>query len=155
MRLLLMLISHSHWLAALDPMLPIFTRLLRDARSTGTQLRIQLFYTRATSASDTKGAPTARFLPQGVSVRAGRPPIASLLSGMVDRTLELHEASSAYTPRGGEVQEGGGPTGVFVGVCGPCTLGEDVDRTVRQFGVREERARSVGGVECQVEVFGT
>ena len=135
-------------------MFPAFNRLLRNARITGTQLRIQLFYTRATSASDSKVSPGARFLPQGVSVRAGRPPISSLLSSVVDRTLELHKASAAYTPRGEEAQEGGGPTGVFVGACGPGVLGEDVDRAVRQFGAKDARARSVGGVECQVEVFG-
>lgn len=133
-------------------MLPTFTRLLRNTRLTGTQLRIQLFHTRASTSPDPKVSPTARFLPPGVSVRAGRPPIASLLSGVVDRTLELHKASDAYTPRGGEARSG--PSGVFVGVCGPRALGEDVARTVRQFSAREERARSVGGVECQVEVFG-
>ncbi|KAH9935370.1 ferric reductase like transmembrane component-domain-containing protein [Fomitopsis serialis] len=142
--------------ASLDPILPQFTRLLRTARHTGTHLRISLFHTRATTSTEPKLSPSARFLPQGLTVRAGRPPLASLLSSVVNRTLEVHKASVAWTPQAGsgEAQERRSPSGVFVGVCGPRALGEDVERLVRTFGAREERAGSVGGVECQVEVFG-
>ncbi|KZT71050.1 hypothetical protein DAEQUDRAFT_688502 [Daedalea quercina L-15889] len=140
--------------SSLDPLLPHFTRLLRVARDTGTHLRISLFHTRATDSYNVKLSPAARFVREGLTVRAGRPPLASLLSSVVDRALEVHKASDAWTPRAGEARESSSPSGVFVGACGPRALGEDVEKVVRLFGAREEHTRSVGGVECQVEVFG-
>ncbi|TFY68805.1 hypothetical protein EVJ58_g796 [Rhodofomes roseus] len=140
--------------SSLDPILPDFARLLDTARETGIHLRIQVFHTRATSSAEPKPAsPSARFLPQGLTLRSGRPPLESLLSSVVDRILEVHKASDAWTPRRG-AQERSSPSGVVVGVCGPRALGEDVERIVQTFAAREERAGSVGGVECQVEVFG-
>lgn len=106
-------------------MIPLFTALISE--SNAARLRISVFYTRA---------PTKLFdgvyLPPGVTLIPGRPKFAKHVEGLVNSVLN-----------------GGGCSGVFVGVCGPVSLAGSVSETVRRFDPNLKRA--VGGVELHEE----
>ena len=117
----------------MKPLLPLFTQLLTDSRSTYTTLRISVFYTRALASPDAMKA--FERLPLGLTINPGRPRLHKLLEGVADRT-----AGSGGMD---------GLTGVVVGVCGPPALGSSVEKAVR--GLDRQRRSAVGGVELHEE----
>lgn len=119
--------------AGLKPLLPLFTQLLTDSRSTYTTFRISVFYTRALASPEAMKA--FERLPLGLTISPGRPRLNKLLEGVADRT-----AGSGGMD---------GLTGVVVGVCGPPALGSSVEKTVR--GLDRQRRSAVGGVELHEE----
>ncbi|OCH92445.1 hypothetical protein OBBRIDRAFT_452440 [Obba rivulosa] len=122
----------------LAPMLPAFAALLAGATHTRTALHIDVFYTRASAESP------ALTLPPGMTLAPGRPPLPKLLGGTLDGTCALF--------RGGRERAGGALSGVFVGVCGPQSLGDEVGRAV--MSLEKDRRERVGGVELHQEIFG-
>ncbi|KAG6327686.1 hypothetical protein ID866_11403, partial [Astraeus odoratus] len=108
-------------IASLTPMIPFFSSLI--LQGTFAQVRVSVFYTRAT-----KGAFQGMNLPPGMTLQPGRPKTVKLLDEVVTSTQCL-----------------GGATGVLVGVCGPVALANDVCEVVRTFDIHRKRA--VGGVE--------
>jgi ferric-chelate reductase len=112
-------------LASLTPMIPLFTALISE--STAARLRVSVFYTRAPSKSF-----DGMYLPPGITLVPGRPKLIKHLAAVVNSTLN-----------------GGGCSGVFVGVCGPVSLARSVSETVRHFDPNLKRA--VGGVELHEE----
>ncbi|TFY62034.1 hypothetical protein EVJ58_g4117 [Rhodofomes roseus] len=120
--------------SSLFPMVPLFSRFLERARSSGVALQISVFYTRA-QADDLMRSLQA--LPDGLDLAPGRPPLERLLLGVVDRTSAVC----------GELQEK--PSGVLVGACGPTPLTEHAGNAVRTFD--RQKFKSVGGVELQEE----
>ena len=117
----------------MKPLLPLFTQLLADSRTTYTTLRISVFYTRALASPDAMKA--FERLPLGLTISPGRPRLHKLLEGVADRTA------------GSGGMEG--LTGVVVGVCGPPALGSSVEKAVR--GLDRQRRSAVGGVELHEE----
>ncbi|KAI9571020.1 ferric reductase like transmembrane component-domain-containing protein [Boletus coccyginus] len=114
--------------ASLTPMIPLFTALASE--STAARLRVSIFYTRAPTKSF-----DGMYLPPGITLAPGRPKFLKHLDALVSSTLN-----------------GGGCSGVFVGVCGPASLASSVSEIVRCFDPNLKRA--VGGVEFHEEVFG-
>ncbi|TFY64102.1 hypothetical protein EVJ58_g2857 [Rhodofomes roseus] len=120
--------------AGLKPLLPLFSQLLSDARSTYTTLRISVYYTRALTSPDALKM-FERLPPRADPLPPAAPRLQKLLEGVADRT-----AGSGGVD---------GVTGVVVGVCGPPALGETVGRTVRSLD--RKRRKAVGGVELHSE----
>ncbi|KAH7890414.1 ferric reductase like transmembrane component-domain-containing protein [Phlebopus sp. FC_14] len=114
--------------SSLTPMIPLLASLI--SQSTSARMRISVFYTRAASTSF-----AGLYLPPGITLAPGRPKIGKSLEGVVTSTLT-----------------GGGASGVFVGVCGPVALANNVADVVRSLDGRMKSA--VGGVELHEEVFG-
>ncbi|TCD60527.1 hypothetical protein EIP91_009935 [Steccherinum ochraceum] len=83
--------------------------------------------------------------PTGLTLEAGRPKLATVLSGVLDRatTLSFQGKGSA----GWKKSEG-----VVVGVCGPLSLADQVRNVVRS--VDRKRMKAAGGIEIHEEVFG-
>ncbi|CCM01239.1 uncharacterized protein FIBRA_03288 [Fibroporia radiculosa] len=119
--------------AALGPMMPQFRALLAEAPACGIDLRISVSYTRAIRSQDVL-KPFER-LPPGLTLSPGRPRLAKLLEGVVDRTSTGSNGASS--------------TGVVVGVCGPLALGAEASKAVRQ--IESAKKREVGGVELHEE----
>lgn len=113
--------------ASLIPMIPFFTSLITENSS--LRVRISVFYTRALKMSF-----QGMYLPPGITLAPGRPKIAELLDEVVTST-----------------QCTGGASGVFIGVCGPASLADDVAGTVRTFDAHRKQA--IGGIEIHEEVF--
>ena len=95
-------------------------------------------------------------LPEGLRVTPGRPKLQSTLNSIVDRACALfHRGTEGDGRRGrGDKSPGGGydgksiggrPAGVFVTVCGPQGLAEDVRKAVRS--IEPDRRKRAGGVE--------
>lgn len=120
--------------AALFPMVPLFSRLLDRARSTGVSLQISVFYTRAQAETPTQAL---QVLPSGLSLTPGRPHLERLLTGVVDRTSEVCVASQEQL------------SGILVGACGPVSLTEKAGDVVRSFD--RKKFKAVGGIELQEE----
>ncbi|KAI6129320.1 ferric reductase like transmembrane component-domain-containing protein [Pisolithus croceorrhizus] len=110
---------------SLTPMVQLFASLVEQ--STLARLRISVFYTRASM-----GSSHGMYLPPGVTLSPGRLDAAKFLDDVVTST-----------------QNGGGATGVFVGVCGPPALAREVGGIVRTFDVL--RRKMVGGIELHNE----
>ncbi|EED79879.1 hypothetical iron reductase [Postia placenta Mad-698-R] len=126
--------------ASLGPFLPVLTAFLVRAESLGVTLRVSVSYTRAPRSDAAFFALKA--LPEGLTLLPGRPGIAGILEGLVNRTLDLHDSKADK-----------GLTGVLVGVCGPVALGESVSRTVRT--IPRDKIKAVGGIEIHEEsVYG-
>ena len=106
-------------------MIPLFTALASE--STAARLRVSIFYTRAPTKSF-----DGMYLPPGITLAPGRPKFLKHLDALVSSTLN-----------------GGGCSGVFVGVCGPTSLASSVSEIVRCFDPNLKR--SVGGVEFHEE----
>lgn len=102
-------------------------------------MRVSVSYTRAPRSDAAFFALKA--LPEGLTLLPGRPGIAGILEGLVNRTLDLHDSKADK-----------GLTGVLVGVCGPVALGESVSRTVRT--IPRDKIKAVGGIEIHEESFG-
>ncbi|KAG9310140.1 hypothetical protein JVU11DRAFT_9756 [Chiua virens] len=113
---------------SLVPMIPLFTSLI--SQSTTTRLCISVYYGLAVPASAFEGL----YLPSGITLEPGRPNFCKHLDSIVSATTA-----------------GGGCSGVFVGVCGPTPLANDVSQSVRSFDSR--RRRAVGGIEFHEESF--
>ncbi|KZT71155.1 hypothetical protein DAEQUDRAFT_810137 [Daedalea quercina L-15889] len=124
--------SPSH----LSPMIPFFTRLLEQAPQANLSLRISVFYTRAVAASALQGL---EVLPPGLTLAPGRTPLEKTLESVVEST------------HGAFLDGKSAPNGVFVGVCGPLALTEEVSNVVRNFD--RGMFHAVGGIEVQEESF--
>jgi len=125
---------------AISPLLPAFATLLARAADTKTlSLAITVHYTRASPDEPIKG------LPFGVRVVAGRPNLGAALGNVVKRAETMIES---------DIESGSGrkPTGVFVGVCGPAGLAENVWEAAD--AVDSVVRRKLGGVEVHEEAFG-
>lgn len=109
-------------------MLSTFNSFIRQAPN--TNIRISVFYTRASTSSHTM----YENLHPSIVLNVGRPMIAGVLESVIDQTRGMSE---------------GAPSGVFVGACGPAGL---IERTRSAIGgVSSERAQSVGGLELSEE----
>jgi ferric-chelate reductase len=118
--------------SALAPFLDRLRALLKAAERRGLDVRVRVHYTRALQDPDLR-----LFLPPGVSIRAGRPPLPKILHSATERALRAVGRAS------------GKPSGFWVGVCGPEGLSESVARAVS--GVDPALRVSVGGVEFHRE----
>ncbi|KAH7912891.1 hypothetical protein BJ138DRAFT_1111918 [Hygrophoropsis aurantiaca] len=118
--------------SSLTPVIPLLASMIEE--STHAKLRISVFYTRAISVSF-----EGMYLPPGITLAPGRPRIGKLLDGVITDTMS--------SKIGGESRNG-----VFVGVCGPVALANNVATVVKDFDVNLRKA--VGGVELHEEVFG-
>lgn len=92
-----------------------------------TEVRISVYYTRASMISDPYKV--YGHLPPNITLTPGRPRIPVILNGVVDSTC-----SAAHRPNG-----------FVVGVCGPVGLGEQVRKAVGQLD--NSRRHAVGGIE--------
>ncbi|KAG8694759.1 hypothetical protein FRC08_008277 [Ceratobasidium sp. 394] len=122
---------------AIAPLLPAFATLLaRAAEAKTLSLAITVHYTRASPDETIKG------LPFGVRIVAGRPNLESALGNVVKRTEAMIES---------DVESGSGkkPTGVFVGVCGPAGLVENVWEA--EGAIESAVKRKIGGIEVHEE----
>ncbi|KIM55324.1 hypothetical protein SCLCIDRAFT_302950 [Scleroderma citrinum Foug A] len=111
--------------ASLMPMVPFFTSLI--TQNSSLRVRVSVFYTRALKISF-----QGMYLPPGITLTPGRPKIAQFLDEVVTSTQCM-----------------GGASGVFVGVCGPASLADDVAGAVRTFDV--DRKQAIGGIELHEE----
>ena len=84
------------------------------------------------------GAGAGGGLPGGITLTAGRPDFAQILSEAVRDTVALGKADK-------------GLSGMVVGVCGPLGMGDRVAKAVS--GVDPLLRNQVGGVEICEEVF--
>ncbi|KAH9944644.1 iron reductase [Amylocystis lapponica] len=125
-----------HHRECLAPLLARFTALLLQSESTPMKLRVAVFHTRAETSEHTS---TLGELPAGLTLYPGRPHVAARLVDVVDRTLATPPLCESGTRH----------RGVFVGVCGPLSLGESVRRALGDVGA--ERRKRVGGVELHEE----
>ncbi|KAF6752852.1 ferric reductase transmembrane component [Ephemerocybe angulata] len=78
----------------------------------------------------------------GVVVSPGRPKLGKSLDTLITRAVSM----------GPGEEEGSGPKGVIVGVCGPRELGDEVVKVVGS--VERSRRDQVGGIEIHEETFG-
>jgi hypothetical protein len=122
--------------AALGPHLDALRMLLKKAEAHGLDIRVRVHYTRALMDADLR-----LFLPPGVSIRAGRPPLPRILHSAGERALRAENKVG-----------GGAPSGFWVGACGPTGLSDSVARAVS--GVDPELRTALGGVELHREMFG-
>jgi len=113
-------------------MLPTFEALVQQAPL--TSVRVSVYYTRASPGDD----PNKLFgyLPSNIALSPGRPRLPNILNEVICNTC-------AMTPF---------PSGLFVGVCGPLSLGEQVRQAVGE--IELGCCEVVGGVELCEEIFG-
>ncbi|KAI1792236.1 incomplete iron reductase [Ganoderma leucocontextum] len=130
--------------AQLTPLVPLFSSLLAQSYEAYADLRISVYYTRATESDD--ALKMFRNLPPKLSLSPARPRLGKILSGVVDRSAALF--SGGHERRRG----GGGLTGVIVGVCGPAGLGVGARKAVGEFDPK--RRKTIGGIELHEEAFG-
>lgn len=143
--------------AAILPLLHHFSFLLAQSNSKlyYTTLQISVSYTRCFANPPPHVIKVLQRLPAGLRVTPGRPALQNCLNGIVDKSCALFHRGfedGGRTDRGhGGVDGkssggiGGRPAGVFVTVCGPQGLAEEVRNVVRK--VDPERRRRAGGVE--------
>ena len=111
----------------IQPILPLLSALLVESRFADLALSISVFYTRAV----TKRHPFEDLvLPTGLSLTPGRPDVYSILVGATAQT--------------------GSRRGVFVGVCGPASLGDTVREAVSAVDDQGLSHRA-GGLELHEE----
>jgi ferric-chelate reductase len=118
--------------ASLAPFYPLFCSLVEQ--STKSPLRISVHYTRAS-----KTATPMEGTAPGVSLNPGRPRLSKVLDTVMTRVVTLGS---------GEKDEEA-PCGVFVGVCGPPGLRDEVAGVIRE--VDSGRRDRVGGVDVYEE----
>jgi ferric-chelate reductase len=106
-------------------MLPTFDSLIQQAPL--TVVRVSVYYTRASSGADPNKL--YGYLPPNIVLTPGRPRILNILNEAVDRTRALAPDRS----------------GLFVGVCGPVSLGEQVRQAVGE--IDADSRETIGGVE--------
>ncbi|RDX49455.1 iron reductase [Lentinus brumalis] len=111
------------------PILPFFAALLAESKAADIALGISVFYTRALTA-DHSFADLE--LPTGLSLTPGRPDVYSILVG-----LTMHATSSRD---------------MFLGVCGPSSLGGTVRKAVRDVDNRRI-PDTVGRFHLHEEIF--
>jgi ferric-chelate reductase len=126
-------------------MIPLFAAFI--SQCTAARLRVSVYYTRAPS-SGSKSL-EAMYLPPGVTLAPGRPKLSKHLEAVVASTLTTNGVGGGVGVGSVGVAGGTGRCGVFVGVCGPLTLGRSVTETVRCYD--EEMRRAVGGIEVHEE----
>ncbi|EGO19873.1 hypothetical protein SERLADRAFT_401128 [Serpula lacrymans var. lacrymans S7.9] len=117
--------------SSLTPMLPLLASLVQQ--STSARVKVSVFYTRAIPISHDEP-----FFPPGITLSTGRPKIGRILDSVIGETVSSGN--------------GGSLNGVFVGVCGPAALADNVSKVVKNFDSSVRKA--VGGVELHEEVFG-
>ncbi|KAJ7472300.1 hypothetical protein B0H11DRAFT_1349789 [Mycena galericulata] len=118
---------------SLLPLLPKFAAMIQQCASVQTRLSISVNYTKAVA----KNIRFTDAFPPGLSLKAGRPRLISLL----DSTISLAVNSDR-----------GDPCGMIVGVCGPVGLADDVTNAV---GLVDPAKRDqIGGIEVHEETFG-
>ncbi|GJF00458.1 hypothetical protein PsYK624_167460, partial [Phanerochaete sordida] len=144
--------------SAILPLLHHFSYLLAQSNSKlyYTSLQISVSYTRCFANPPPHVLKVLQHLPAGLRVTPGRPKLQSTLNSVVDRACALFHRGieDGGRHRGGAdgKSTGGRPAGVFVTVCGPQGLAEDVRKAVRS--VEPDRRKRCGGVELFDEVFG-
>lgn len=133
--------------AALLPLIPVFTSLIRQSSPTTnsnsyTSLKISVFYTRAPIGkfpfSEDFFAP---YHPK-LTLSPGRPKVGQIIEGVMGKIVRL----------GAGVKDHEKNTGVAVAVCGPIEMADEVNDQVAKLD--EGRRDRVGGVEVIEEVFG-
>lgn len=118
--------------AAIIPLLPAFTRLIRQAESiSSVSLHINVHYTRAIASSEIPD------LPEGITLTPGRPELGDMLSASIGCASVLKNTTKE------------GVHGVVVGVCGPEELMNRVRQVEHEVGAKVRAA--VGGVELVEE----
>jgi ferric-chelate reductase len=117
-----------------------------------TSLQISVSYTRCFANPPAHVLKALQHLPAGLRVTPGRPKLQSTLNSVVDRACALFHRGmegggrGKGAPSGPDGKSAGGrPAGVFVTVCGPQGLAEDVRKAVR--AVEPDRRKRAGGVE--------
>lgn len=137
--------------SAILPLLHHFSYLLAQSNSKlyYTSLTISVSYTRCFANPPPHVLKALQHLPAGLRVTPGRPKLQSTLNSVVDRACALFHRGieDGDRRRGGAdgKSTGGRPSGVFVTVCGPQGLAEDVRKAVRS--VESDRRKRCGGVE--------
>lgn len=106
-------------------MLPTFASLIQRSRT--TDIRIAVYYTRASNSEDPNKV--YGYLPPNITLAAGRPRLSTILDDLVDQTCSVAPQRSGFV----------------VGVCGPGGLGEQVRKIVGELD--GDRRASVGGIE--------
>lgn len=146
--------SHLSPIAAILPLLHHFSFLLAQSNSKlyYTSLQISVSYTRCFANPPPHVLKVLQHLPAGLRVTPGRPKLQSTLNSVVDRACALFHRGTEGGGRGKGPRtgpdgksEGGRPSGVFVTVCGPQGLAEDVRKAVR--AVEPDRRKRAGGIE--------
>ncbi|KAH8078725.1 iron reductase [Cristinia sonorae] len=127
----------------LRPLLPLFSDLLTTR--TYADLCIHVHYTRAGFDPTVLKSGPLTSLPPNLTLNAGRPKLASVLSGVLERATALNFQGKGTA--GWKKSQG-----VVVGVCGPLSLGDEVRSVVR--GVERRTLKAAGGIEIHEEVFG-
>ena len=84
----------------------------------------------------------SHLLPPNLTLPTGRPKLAAVLSGVLDRAKALKFQGKGTA--GWKKSQG-----VVVGVCGPLALGDEVRTVVR--GVDRKRMKAAGGIEIHEE----
>ncbi|EJF61615.1 iron reductase [Dichomitus squalens LYAD-421 SS1] len=130
------LVWSVHHPDCLTPLLPTFSSMLAQALALDIKLTISVFYTRAVT-SDHEFKEYA--LSPGLALEPGRPPVNHLVHDVVGRTLHA-------------ISDRGERRGVFVGACGPGSLGDAVRNAVSDLDVKGQ-SNLVGGVELHEEIF--
>ncbi|CCM06220.1 uncharacterized protein FIBRA_08465 [Fibroporia radiculosa] len=123
---------------ALAPYIPIFSSLMALSVTTTTALQISIFYTRAETHEHNF---SALEVPEGITLNPGRPSVALRLQDLLSRTR-----NATLLPGCGSK-----PRGVFVGVCGPGPLADDVRRVIDN--VESGEQRELGGIELHEEIY--
>jgi len=122
-------------------MIPTFAAFLQQV--TYANLQISVHYTRASTFNTKK---VYGHLPPQLTITPGRPKIISVLDSTINHACKL------FTPSGREHHASDKLSGVFIGVCGPLGLGEEVRKAVA--AIEPRRFRNVGGIEVVEETFG-
>ncbi|KIP02275.1 hypothetical protein PHLGIDRAFT_96160 [Phlebiopsis gigantea 11061_1 CR5-6] len=148
--------------SAILPLLHHFSFLLAQSNSKlyYTSLQISVSYTRCFANPPPHVVKVLQHLPAGLRVSPGRPKLQNILNSVVDRACALfhrglEDDGRRAKPAGRSADSkraGSRPAGVFVTVCGPQSMAEDLRRVVRS--VDPDRRKRAGGVEMFDEVFG-
>ncbi|TBU43178.1 iron reductase [Dichomitus squalens] len=120
------LVWSVHHPDCLTPLLPTFSSMLAQALALDIKLTI---------SSSTRFKEHA--LSPGLALEPGRPPVKHLVHDVVDCTLQT-------------IADGGERRGVFVGACGPGSLGDAVRNAVSDLDIKGQ-SNLVGGVELHEE----
>lgn len=118
-----------------------------------TSLQISVSYTRCFANPPPHVVKVLQHLPAGLRVSPGRPKLQNILNSVVDRACALfhrglEDDGRRAKPAGRSADSkrtGSRPAGVFVTVCGPQSMAEDLRRVVRS--VDPDRRTRAGGVE--------
>lgn len=117
--------------ASISPLMALFRYLVAKGTRTSISTRIRIFYTRGpmppSNCSD---------VPPEITIAPGRPQLGIAVDRFIVASTKSRREKS---------------NGIFIGVCGPGTLGKDVSEVVRTLDVGCKNA--VGGIYLHEEAF--